>query len=403
MRIGINLIPLWPGKIGGMETYIRNLLDHIAALDRTNEYFLFTADWNDDTLDFANPNFKKVLVEKEIPQFAPREISRFERSIYKIRYVRYLYKTLRRVKTGKLTKIIRDLSIDVWFCPLMSLDPRYLRIPAAITIPDVQQEYYPQFFTDKELFNRATNWRQSCHEATKVLTISEFSKRSLCDKYHLSPDKVEVTLQAVGDEFLSTDGAGDNRIAEKYSLPKAYAFYPANTWAHKNHQLLIMGFALFKKRSNSNLKLVLSGVSDAREQLQALIDRYNLVDDVVFLGYIQRAEMPAVYRSASFMIFPSLFEGFGIPLLEAMASDCPIAASKMTSIPEVAGDAALYFDPRNPEAIAAVIEKMVDDAALRHNLAQAGRKQLKKFSWDKTAQRTLHVLEELYRESKSRG
>lgn len=396
MRIGVNLAPLLPGKIGGMETYVRNLLKHMALVDSKNKYFLFTTTYNNDTFDFPNSNFKKILIDSEISQYQPRKINKFEKKLLKNRLFSKFYKKWQGYIINKSARFFSEQKLDIWFCPHTSLNPRFSKIPTLVTIPDIQHEYYPQFFTPDEIENREDNWKQSCFDADQVLTISECSKKTLIDKYQLSPQKINVTLLSVANEFKSLETKKDKQVVQKYALPSNYAFYPANTWPHKNHKLLIIGFAYFKKHNKSDLKLVLSGIDDAKQELDPLIEHFGINDDVLFLSYIERIEMPIIYRNAMFLIFPSLFEGFGIPLLEAMACDCPIAASKLTSIPEVAGKAALYFDPRNPVEISRAFEKMTNDSSLRNNLAEEGRNQLNNFSWDRTAKQTINVFEELW-------
>lgn len=402
MRIGINLLPLWPGKIGGMETYVLNLLDNLAEIDTTNQYYLLTGSWNHDALKVKNSNFKKVLVEKDISYYTPRESKTFKKSLIRNGATRYLYRIWRRYKDNKLAPILKEISPDVWFCPLVSLDPRYLTIPSVITIPDIQHEYYPQFFSEQELFNREVNWKNSCYEATKILTISRFSKKCLVEKYGIPQSKVKVTLLAVGKEFFVDRHIRCSLNSSTIELPDNYIYYPANTWPHKNHRMLLKGFSIFKKNNKMPLKLVLSGVNNNHEELAYLIKKLDLTDEVVFLDYVDRKDVPFLYRKALFMIFPSLYEGFGMPLLEAMASECPITASDIDCIREIADDAVLYFNPKDCAKIANAINILVNDEKLRKKLIEAGQKRVKNFSWAKTAEKTIKVFEEIGKSRKTK-
>jgi glycosyltransferase involved in cell wall biosynthesis len=379
MKVGINLLPLRPGKNGGMEIYLRNLLEHLFRIDRDSHYYLITAPYNDASLDFSVPNCTKIPIHIEARIF---------------QNIHLLFKKLFRKEVNShatLEDIIKRYQFDVWFCPFLSLDPRPLSIPGIVTIPDIQHEFYPEYFSKEELSLRKSYIQPSCELATEIITISEFSKQTFVKKLGIDPSKVRVIHLAAGDNFSQSDQER-NDIKTKYALPDYYFFYPANAWPHKNHQTLIIAFNLYRKTYGDSVHLVLSG-SDLRNSkgIHDLISLYRLDDTIHILDYVEKEDMPGLYKNAKALVFPSLFEGFGIPLVEAMATGCPIIASNSTSIPEVAGDAAYLFDPKNPQSICDAMHRIVHDNELREKLIQNGKNRVTKYSYNTVARMHLDL------------
>jgi glycosyltransferase involved in cell wall biosynthesis len=396
MRIGVNLIPLRSGQMGGHEFYVRRLLKHLLQGDRRNQYFLFTAWWNDDSIDLPHGRIQKIMA---VPKQGLGEIILTGWNRWLARYPNLgALPLLRRWASNPSVDLhawVRRLGLDVWFCPITDLDPRHLPIPTVITIADIQQEYYPEFFTREELQARALMYGPSCQEATAVITVSEFSKRCMIEKYGLLPEKVHCIYEA-GVERID-DPAGSPTVEDvrrKYHLPGRYAFYPANMWPHKNHRLLLLALHRLRHLYGMTLSLVLTG-DDLGEwgELEAVARHFHLYEHIHYLGYVPADDLPGLYQGAAMLLFPSLFEGFGIPLVEAMALGCPIAAANTASIPEVVGDAALLFDPRHPDSIATACSQLLTDEALRQTLIARARERAPRFSWKRAADETLQVLE----------
>jgi glycosyltransferase involved in cell wall biosynthesis len=290
---------------------------------------------------------------------------------------------------------IRHHRIDLWFCPLIDLAPRDVRLPSVVSIPDLQPEFYPDFFR-KDLANWSRkNYPASCRNATKVITLSEFSKRTIVERYGIAPEKVHSIPLAVSEAFfLHQNDAAVEAVKAKYNLPSEYAFYPANTWPHKNHATLVKAMHLLRTKHGKQLSWVFTGVKrGGHDAFLGAAEKLGLGQQIHVLGYVDQRDIPLLYRGARFLVFPSLFEGFGLPLLEAMASDCPVICSRTASIPEVVGEAALLFDPHNPEDIGDAMHRILTDDDLRRSLVQAGRDRCGQFSWERTGRETLKVLE----------
>jgi len=396
LRIGVNMLPLFPGQIGGMEAYARNVMAHLPAIDRHHRYYVFVAPYNRHLFDLAQPNVSSIqtfslqgfrYATRGLPWLAGWVARRFPR----------LARTMgNALASAAMLYGMRRHGIDVWFCPLINLAPRHVRLPSVVSIPDLQPEFFPAFFRKDLLEWSRRRYPASCRDATSVITFSEFSRSTIVDRYQVAREKIAVIPLAASPDFLRPrDASAIDALKATYGLPPEYAFYPANTWRHKNHVALVQALHLLREKRGRVLSCVLTGVE--REGHAALVEATQargLAGQIHILGYVPPHEMPMLYAGARFLVFPSLFEGFGLPVLEAMASGCPVACSNVASLPEVAGDAALYFDPHDPEAIADAMDQLLTDDDLRQGLVRAGAARVRQFSWERTARETLKVLEE---------
>ncbi len=398
MRIGVNTLPLFPGQIGGMETYTVNLLTHLAAIDRQHTYYLFVARYNRALFDALCQRSNVARVQTLSLQglrYAERGAAKVAGFVGQ-RVPRLSRWLINAVANAHMASNIRKHKVDLWFCPLINLAPGHLRLPGVVCIPDLQPVLHPEHYRRDLADWYRKRLSASCREATQVITLSEFSRSTIVDRYGISPDKVHAIPLAASEEFfLPQDDSALQAVKTKYSLPSDYAFYPANTWPHKNHTTLLKALHVLREKYGDKLPCVLTGVErGGHNALVKAVQELDLAGQVRLLGHVETGDMPLLYRGARLLIFPSLFEGFGLPLLEAMASECPVVCSNSTSIPEVVGNAALLFDPRDPEAIADAIHRVLTDEELRHRLIRAGRERCRHFSWERTARETLKILEE---------
>lgn len=361
MRVGINLISVIPGKIGGMEQYVRNLLTYSMNTSDGNKWYLFLAPHNYHTFE-ARSNVHKILI--------PDNANAYE----------------------WFHHWIRSLQLNLWFCPLLVLNPADVPIPSVINIPDIQHEFYPQFFEPHALQWRRANYESSAHRTSAVLTLSEFSRSTIIQKFRVPEHKVHaIHLDAAHEFSLPFDEALNQLVRQKYQLPNGYGFFPANTWHHKNHLNLLQALVILRQKYNLRIPMVFTGFAqEANASVMNYITQNHLWNQIRWLNYIPQNEMPYLYRNAGFLCFPSLFEGFGIPLVEAMRSQIPIIASNCGSIPEVVGDAALLFDPNVPEDIAVKMAAVLLPD-IRADLIAKGTVQANQFSWEKCARQTLDV------------
>jgi glycosyltransferase involved in cell wall biosynthesis len=291
-------------------------------------------------------------------------------------------------------RVARDVpaDVDVLHHPVTVPIPRLRGVPTVTTVYDVQHHDLPQFFSRAERAFRRWAYDSAARAADVVVTTSEYSRERLVELASVPPERVEaVPLGIDHDRFNPERGEIDEALALRLALPERYLVYPANLWPHKNHARLIDALAAAGDR---DLHLVLTGADYGRGGAIAERARGAGVGARVrHLGYLEPEEMPALLRGATAMVFPSLYEGFGAPPLEAMACGCPVASSLVGSLGETVGDAALGLDPGSAESIAQAIDRVTAEAELRKGLRSAGLERARRYSWDRAATRHRAIYE----------
>jgi glycosyltransferase involved in cell wall biosynthesis len=226
----------------------------------------------------------------------------------------------------------------------------------------------------------------SLRRATGIFAVSENTKKDIIRYADCSPDKITVTYEAADSMYQPiSDTSKLQMIRQKYNLPDSFIMYVGSLSPRKNISRLMEAFSLIKTKIPH--AIVLTGSKSWKDaSVYRTMKQLNLDDRVRQLGYVEQEDMPALYNLASAYIYPSLYEGFGLPILEAMQCGCPVVASNATSIPEVAGDAAILVDPYNVDSLAGAIYKVLTDDMVRKRLIKAGFEQAKKFSWERCGQ-----------------
>lgn len=273
---------------------------------------------------------------------------------------------------------------------------------AVATIHDLSFVRYPQF-TEKKNLRFLSHWIPiTLRRAAKILVVSEFTKRELVEIYGVAEKKIAVTPNGVSEEFQPVTDAGLlKQVREKYQLPESFILAVGTLEPRKNLSTLIQALALLKKEKKEVPPLVLIGPPGWHNEywnLKTQVERGRLEHQVKFLFYAERADMPALYSAARALVFPSLYEGFGLPVLEAMACGAPVLASRAASIPEVAGEAAVYLDPERPAEWSEAIGQLLRGKIPVEPLRWRGLEQAKKFTWARTAQLTLEAYEAAHRD-----
>ena len=252
---------------------------------------------------------------------------------------------------------------------------------------DLQHLHLPEYFPPEVIRKRETEYRAFCGQAAMVVAATTWQKQDLIAQYQLAKEKVEVVPPAPVVEFYPVPSQVDLENArKKFALPPRFFFYPAQTWPHKNHKALFQALARVREREGVTIPLVLTGKrNDFFPAIEENIASLNLTSQVMFLDYVSPLELQCLYRLARAMVFPSLFEGFGMPVLEAFLSGTPTACSNVASLHELATDAALIFDPLDTEDIAQTLLRLWSDDALCQDLIARGHKRASNFTWERTA------------------
>jgi glycosyltransferase involved in cell wall biosynthesis len=252
---------------------------------------------------------------------------------------------------------------------------------------DLQHLHYPHFFSKAEFDLRERYYRAFCDRALYVCVQAEWTKQDVINQYGLQADKVVVIpWGSVFDAYKAPSAEATRATMEKYGLPSHFIFYPAVTWPHKNHQVILRALHILKSEQGIVPHVYFTGSSaQHRPVLDKLAQELGVFDQVHFLGFLTPEELQAVFSAATAMVFPSKFEGFGLPILEAFHARLPVLSSNATTLPEVAGDAALYFDPDSPAELASLMRLILDTPEVREELIRKGTLVLSQHSIDDTA------------------
>lgn len=289
---------------------------------------------------------------------------------------------------------------DVVFSPTHYV-PRFISSPQVMSVMDLSYLYYPELFRNKDLM-QLTQWtKYSVSKASAVLTISQYSKNDILKRYGKPESAVHVTYPGLTMPTQKKDPSTTIDIFKKYSLPKRFILSVGTIQPRKNYEKLIEAFSIFLKadpEKSGDIDLVIIGKKGwLFEGILRASETHGVSAKVKFLDFVPDRELPTFYRSATCFALPSLYEGFGLPVLEAMANECPVVVSHVSSLPEIAGDAGIYVDPNNPSDIASGLATAVRqrNQAAGKSRVQLGLRQVQRFTWEKAAKQTLRVLEQV--------
>lgn len=364
MRIAVNTRLLLKGKLEGIGWFTYQTLERIVRNHPEHEFFFFFDRQYDPMFVFA-PNVTPVVVS---PQ-ARHPILFYLWFEWSIPYM------------------LRKYKIDLFLSPdsYMSLSTK---VPTCLVIHDLAFEHYPEHF----VLSHRLYWRHYsplfAKKATRIVTVSAFSKTDIIKHYHIAPDKIDIVYNGAHDEYKPLTKEEREAVKKQYADGCEYFVFAGALHPRKNIVNLLKGFIAFKQRQRTNMKLVIVGRRAWKyEEVENMRVDMPFREDVKWVGYMNVDELSRVTGGAYALVYTSLFEGFGIPILEALQCDVPAIVSNTSSMPEVAGDAALLADPTDPEDIANKMHLLYKDEALRTRLIDNARKQIKKFDWDISARK----------------
>jgi glycosyltransferase involved in cell wall biosynthesis len=363
MRVAIDARKLHDFGIG---TYIRNLLRYLARIDHDTEYVLLSGEADLGVAAQLGPNFRAVL--EPSPNYSIREQI----------HVPWL---LRRERP------------DVYHAPHYVL-PAAISCNSVVTIHDCIHLMFPQYLPNRMAYAyaRAQMWT-AAHRSDCILTVSDASKRDILHLFNIPPEKIVVVYNAIDAHFsITPPPEAVARVRERYQLDHRFVLYVGNIKPHKNLVRLIEAFSELRVGELDDVKLLIIG--DEISKLPALrlaVHRHKLHKHVRFLGYVPDDQLAVLYRLAAVFIFPSLYEGFGLPPLEAMASGTPVVVSNVSSLPEVVGDAAVLVDPHDIDSIVDGLRLVLTNPSRADEMRRKGLERAREFSWEQSIARTLEV------------
>ena len=367
MRIAIDARKLRDYGIG---TYVRNLLRHLSRIDQATEYVVLCRDSDCELVGALGENFRSV------PEASPG---------YSVREQITVPLDLRRERA------------DLFHAPHYVL-PALTPCKSVVTIHDCIHLRFPQYLRRLGYaYARGSLWLAT-HRSNRILTVSEASKRDILDYFSVPPEKIDVIYNGIDERFSTPPPEEDvARVRERYQLDDPFILYAGNIKPHKNLERTIEAFHLLRRGGQfEQVKLVIIGDEIAKyAALRHAVHRHKLHKYVRFFGFVPDRTLAILYRLAAVFVFPSLYEGFGLPPLEAMASGTPVITSNVSSLPEVVGDAALLVDPLQPEAIADAMRRVLTDSALRDDLRARGLARARQFSWERSIRRVREIYGEV--------
>ncbi|GCE48823.1 glycosyltransferase involved in cell wall biosynthesis [Thermosporothrix hazakensis] len=383
MKIGINAL-FYQQPFNGSAQYLSQLVRALQEIDQHNVYLLFGP--------------QPITLQPTFP--------------YRVRQVPTLARkneNIEKVFWEQITgpAAARAAGVDLFHVPYFA-SPLFPQTPTVVSVQDIIPLRLPAYQGDirvklyMQLVARAT------HNASKIITISQHAKRDIIDRLHIPEERIRVIYQAAGDEYRPiTDPDTLARVRARYGIGERYIFYLGGLDHRKNVPQLVRAFVrLYQELGDPQLQLLVSG-NPEKQKGPLFPDPRPFGAELEAKGkilyrFVEDEDKPAIMSGASLFVYPSAYEGFGLPPLEALCCGAPVACSNRTSLPEVVGDAALTFDPDNLDAFVETMKRGLTDETVRSTLRERARYQTQQFSWKKTAEATLAVYEEVYATTKRR-
>ncbi|ALU36982.1 glycosyltransferase family 4 protein [Clostridium autoethanogenum] len=365
MKIGIDAHVIGD-KSGGNETYYRNLIEQITKLITDEEIYLYFNDLKKSSLiNIDNENNIKI--------------KSFKTSNAVKRYMKYLPDYVQKDK------------LDVLHLQYFPVIRKKCKIIG--TIHDISFEHYPQYFTKKNLLMNKILIPALAKQADKILTVSNFSKQDISNKYGIDPDKIVVTYLAASEKYkVIKNYELLSQVRKKFNINGEFLLTVGNLQPRKNLSRLFTAYINLRNKKMIDEKLVVVGKKAwLFNDIFKFVNESKYKDDIIFTDYVSEEDLALLYNAAKLFVYPSVFEGFGLPPLEAMSCGTPVVTSNITSIPEVTGNAAVLFNPWNVEDMEEKIVTTINNKDMINKLSELGLKRSLDFSWKKTAQITLEA------------
>lgn len=372
LRIGIDAREL-EGKRTGVGRYLINLLSEWSELATQNDYTLFFKRNIPDDQLLKRGCFSNRLLN--LPGLLDRNI--IWEQVYLPLYLR----------KGKY---------DLFFSPSYTL-PLLIKEKAIVAIHDISYEVNPEWFPSREAWIRRIFTRYSIRKAKAIITISEFSKRDIIRLYGINEKKVKVIYLAPDRAFSTvTDSNSLKKIKERYNTGERFILYVGSILNRRPIETLLKAFSkVIAEEKWLRLVIVGENRTSPRKDIVDIIDRLGIKDSVIHLNYVPDDELALLYKAAQIFIYPSFYEGFGLPVVEAMASGTPVIVPNLASLPEVVDDCGILLEHLNEDEIKTAIFRLIRDESLRNEFSKMGKERARNFSWRNSAQNHLNLFREV--------
>jgi len=376
MIIGIDIRMLAKGAKTGVEEYTTNLLANMLSLNPDLKFKLFYNGYQKIKLDYDWLKFPNV----ELKQY--RIPNRFlDTSLYFFDY-------------PKIDKLLKE--VDVFFSPHIFLSSVSKKCKVVATFHDLSFEKYPEFYSaSKNYWHFSMNPKKQARKADKIIAVSESTKDDLIGLYNVNPEKIKVLYSGINSELrIRNQELRIREIRKKYNLPEKYILYLGTLEPRKNIIGLIKAFEKFKiQNSKFKIQLVIAGSKGwLYKDIFKAVENSSVKNEIIFTGFIDDEDKSILYSQAELFVYPSFYEGFGFPPLEAMACGTPVITSNVSSLPEAVGDAAITINPYNLDELYRAMEMVLNNNQLKNILIVRGFEQIKKFSWQKCARESLNFI-----------
>jgi glycosyltransferase involved in cell wall biosynthesis len=374
MRIGLVTNSI-DEQSGGVATYASELIRNLNAIDEENDYILIHHTPSDHSIYHRNQD---IIIKSYSPYY--------KGTIWK------LVNAPLKLRKGCNLDVVHDLN---------GIGPLSYRMPfqKVVTIHDLIPIIYPTTFNLPNALTHRLLLPKTLHRADKIITVSSNTKKDIMNIYDIPEEKITTIYNAVSEHFKIATEQEILDLREKYSLNFPFILFVGTLEPRKNIPSLLKAFKILS-RKEPGLKLVIAGKRGWKyKEIFQLISSLEIGSDVRYLQYIDQNDLPVLYSAAEVFVYPSLYEGFGLPPLEAMACGCPVVTSNVSSMPEVTGNAALLIDPTDVEAISDSVHLLLSDDNLKGKMIKNGLTNVKRFSWHQCAKETRAVYEELWSDS----
>ena len=365
MRIGIDA-RMFGKKISGLGTYAQNLTENIFEIDNDNDYYIF-------------------LLEPDFLNYAPEQ-----QNVQPIKTSSKWYSYSEQIN---FLRLVNSLQLDLMHFTHFNA-PIFYNKPRITTIHDITPKFFPghrqKSWWRKKAY--ALTLKTSLKKSNQIITDSNFTKSEIIKYYKIPKEKISVVYLGIDSDFLVIENYGKiKELKDKHGLTKPFIFFISAWRSHKNFAGLISAFEILKKEG-FDYQLVLGGQEDPYyPNIRKRIEQSEFKNDIITPGFISEEELPSFYNAAEIFVLPSFYEGFGLIGLEAMACGTAVASSNAACLPEILGEAALYFEPNNEKDMAEIIKQILTNQTLKLDLKQKGLQQIKKYSWPDCAKKTLEI------------